>query len=126
MKANEFKMKLEQESKSLQNLQMVLEQFQSAKERDISEAVHSIKKMYEDASKAAQEWEERAMKAEAELGSVRKDSPRRMSLEKDYEAKEILIGKLRHDVIKLQAHLSEAMKKMRSSSGDENVDRYKD
>lgn len=54
---------------------------------------------------------------------MKTDLPRRKSIQENDEAKDILIGKLRHDVIQLQQHLSEAMRRMRSGLNDDAVDR---
>lgn len=45
------------------------------------------------------------------------------SLQKEEEEKGVLVGQLRHDVIQLQTHLSEAMRLIRKGSADESVDR---
>lgn len=60
---------------------------------------------------------------------LRTELPRRQSVEADYQAKDLLISKLRHDgfvrlilVIQLQSHLSDAMRRMRSGDNEQQVD----
>lgn len=56
----------------------------------------------------------------AEYGSQMQDNA---NFEAELQAKNVLIGKLRHDLLQLQSHLSEAMKRMRSGNVDDSVDR---
>ena len=44
-------------------------------------------------------------------------------LQSEIQDKNGLIGKLKHDVLQLQSHLSEAMKRLKSGSDDEFVDK---
>jgi hypothetical protein len=61
---------------------------------------------------------------QVELAAIKTELPRRKSIQEDVETKDLLIGRLRHDVIQLQQHLSEAMRRMRNGSSDDNIDRF--
>ncbi len=45
-------------------------------------------------------------------------------LRKELAEKTALIGQLRHDIVQLQSHLSEAMRYMKQGSSEDTVDRY--
>ncbi len=67
--------------------------------------------------------EQRAIQAEKLLSQTEKNSSKMSNLEQELHAKEETVRKLRYDLVQLQSHLSEAMKKLRYDDSDEIVDR---
>jgi hypothetical protein len=61
--------------------------------------------------------QERAEAAEGEFNKLSGGTLDVEQLQKDLADRNTLIGKLRHDVIQYQTHLSEAMKRMNTEDG---------
>jgi chromosome segregation ATPase len=59
----------------------------------------------------------------SELETVLKTQRENESLEQELQQKTELIGKLRHDVVQLQSHLSEAMRCMKKGTSEDTVDK---
>ncbi|KAJ3028898.1 hypothetical protein HDV00_009914 [Rhizophlyctis rosea] len=109
---------------AVENLQGVLESFQRAKEAEIEFAVDGLKRQVRSLENDVREWRERGERAEAKLAKMDKTAPQVVQLQQEVAEKNGVIGKLRHDVIQVQTHLAEAMRRMRDAAGsDENVDR---
>ncbi|KAJ3310417.1 hypothetical protein HDU93_005378, partial [Gonapodya sp. JEL0774] len=107
------------------NLQGVLEQFQAAREADVQTAAEGLKRQVAQLSEDLGVWKAKAEEAEAKLKTFERDSPGVQKLQKELSEKNVLVGRLRADVILLQKHLSEAMGHMKTMSEgkDNNVDR---
>lgn len=56
--------------------------------------------------------------------SLEADAVDAKPLKKELAEKTALIGQLRHDIVQLQSHLSEAMRYMKQGSSEDSVDRY--
>ncbi|KAJ3317200.1 hypothetical protein HDV06_001844 [Boothiomyces sp. JEL0866] len=122
--------KAEQDGKSIENLQLVLEQFEKsdvqltlAKESEIEEAVQSLKNSVTVLEVSSKQFEERAIFAENELEHLQSSIKESQKLKQELEQKTQLVGQLRHDVVQLQSHLSEAMRRMKNGSDEDSVDR---
>ncbi|KAI8814050.1 hypothetical protein BJ742DRAFT_766470 [Cladochytrium replicatum] len=109
---------------SLANLQGVLEQFQASKDQEIEFALEGVQRQLTTTQTALDEYKERARVAEDRLSRIGLDVSSASQLQQELSEKNATIGKLRHDVIKLQSHLAEAMRQLRDLSGTtDNVDR---
>ncbi|KAG9304960.1 hypothetical protein G9A89_003129 [Geosiphon pyriformis] len=113
----------ETESESLSNLQTVLEEFQAAKESEIREAVEGIQRRLAIATSELSEFKERAILAESQLSQIKGEYSKTQQYEREIKEKNLLIGKLRHEAVILNEHLTEAMRRMREESSDHNVDK---
>ncbi|CAG8628915.1 3209_t:CDS:2 [Paraglomus brasilianum] len=118
-----IKLEKDAESESLNNLQGVLEEFQAAKESEIREIVEGIERKLSITTTELSEYKERAIRAESELSQVKDEINRVQQYEKDIKEKNLLIGKLRHEAVILNEHLTEALRRMREESSENNVDR---
>ncbi|CAG8478830.1 2505_t:CDS:2 [Paraglomus occultum] len=118
-----IKLEKEAESESLNNLQGVLEEFQAAKESEIREIVEGIERKLSITATELSEYKGRAIRAENELSQVKDEINRVQQYEKDIKEKNLLIGKLRHEAVILNEHLTEALRRMREESSENNVDR---
>ncbi|KAJ3081914.1 hypothetical protein HK102_002062 [Quaeritorhiza haematococci] len=107
---------------SLGNLQAVLEEFQASKETEIEFALEGMRKQLNNASQSLEEFKARALAAEEKLAKLEDNAPTIQKLQQELGEKNVVLGKLRHDIIQYQAHLSEAMRRMKDGSED-NVDR---
>ncbi|CAG8585887.1 1870_t:CDS:2 [Acaulospora morrowiae] len=118
-----LKVEKDNESESLNNLQNVLEEFEAAKQSEIREAVEGIQRRLSTATKELTEFKDRALLAENQLTQIKEEVGRTTQYEKEIKEKNILIGKLRHEAVILNEHLTEALRRMREESSENNVDR---
>ncbi|CAO3600638.1 unnamed protein product [Absidia cylindrospora] len=111
------------ERANMENLQSVLEEFQTIKDAEIRAAVEHIERQLEVAKKSWTEYQERARLAESSLEQYQHDVAKTPQYEREIKEKNLLIGKLRHEAIILNEHLVEAMRRLKEESNESNVDR---
>lgn len=75
------------------------------------------------AATALSEYKLRTANAETRLGELERTVGRSAALEKEIKDKNHVIGKLRHDAVVNNEHLTEALRRLRNSTSDTNVDR---
>ncbi|KAI0074083.1 hypothetical protein K474DRAFT_1602144 [Panus rudis PR-1116 ss-1] len=114
---------LETEREKSANLQSVLEDFQAAKEHELQQAVKGYETQLLQVTQSLAEFKHRALTAELKLEENSSDSSRTQELEKEVKEKTLLISKLRHEAVIMNEHLMEALRRLRRSSTDTNVDR---
>ncbi|KII87722.1 hypothetical protein PLICRDRAFT_42231 [Plicaturopsis crispa FD-325 SS-3] len=105
------------------NLQAVLEDFQAAKEHEMRAAVGGYERRLEGVTGQLAEYKHRALTAEMRLEELDTSSSRTAALEKEVSQNNHLISKLRHEAVILNEHLTEALRRLRRSTADTNVDR---
>ncbi|KAJ3283964.1 hypothetical protein HK104_010146 [Borealophlyctis nickersoniae] len=109
---------------ALTNLQEVLEQFQASRDAEIEFALEGLKKQLAATQASLEEFKRRAEAAEERASNADRSGPQVQLLQQELQEKNVIIGKLRRDVIQVQNHLAEAMRRIRDAAGsDENVDR---
>ncbi|KAF7968596.1 hypothetical protein HWV62_35350 [Athelia sp. TMB] len=114
---------LEMEREQSRNLQSVLEDFQAAKDHELRQAVQGYKTQLDQVTILLAEYKHRALNAEVRLEDTTTDTSRTQELEKEVKEKNLLIGKLRHEAVIINEHLMEALRRLRRTSSDTNVDR---
>ncbi|KAI0641545.1 hypothetical protein C8Q79DRAFT_991437 [Trametes meyenii] len=114
---------LEVEREKCNNLQSVLEDFQAGKDHDLKQAVRDYESQLLQVTQSLAEFKSRALNAELQLEESSTNNTRVQELEKEVKEKSILIGKLRHEAVIMNEHLMEALRRLRRSSTDTNVDR---
>lgn len=75
-----------------------------------------LRKQVEEAKKAAAE-------SAATLETTRKELERALPFEKEVKEKNLLIGKLRHEAVILNDHLTKALRFLKRGKPEDNVDR---
>ncbi|KAJ8328842.1 hypothetical protein O5D80_002819 [Batrachochytrium dendrobatidis] len=118
-----LKSKVEQEQLSQANLQRVLEQFEASKDNEIAMAVDAVNRKLVDMTTSLELFKERANTAETQLAEIRGRIDTGANVEQDLQEKNALVGKLRRDLVQVQTHLAEAMRRIRSGNAEESVDR---
>ncbi|PWN91206.1 hypothetical protein FA10DRAFT_228591 [Acaromyces ingoldii] len=113
----------ESEAQSARGLQQVLEEFQAAQETELQRALGDHQERYERAAASLREHQERTVAAEAQATEFKGAAERCQALEKEVKEKNLLIGKLRHEAVILNEHLTEALRRLRANTSDSNVDR---
>lgn len=71
-----------------------------------------------------QQVEKRAEEANTELKQAQTELDRLLPFEKEVKEKNLLIGKLRHEAVTLNDHLTKALRFLRRGKPEDNVDRY--
>ncbi|PWN98934.1 hypothetical protein FA09DRAFT_307270 [Tilletiopsis washingtonensis] len=101
----------------------VLEEFQNAQETELQRALGDYQEKYDQVASALEEHKERCQVAEATLSDYKEGAERCKALEKEVKEKNLLVGKLRHEAVILNEHLTEALRRLRTDTSDTNVDR---
>lgn len=117
-----IRVELDREIESLNNLQSVLEEFQSAKESEIQFALEGLHRQLNHSNASLEEFQHRALAAEEQLQNLTLDVERAHQLEREVKEKNLTIGKLRHDAVIQQGHLTEAMRRLREENSQNTVD----
>ncbi|KAG0078015.1 hypothetical protein BGZ93_000355 [Podila epicladia] len=117
-----LRQELDREIESLNNLQTVLEEFQSAKESEIQFALEGLYRQLNTATASLGDYQTRATAAEDQLRQMSHDVERARLLEREVKDKNVTIGKLRHDAVIQQGHLTEAMRRLKEENSQNTVD----
>jgi len=107
----------------IDNLQNALREIQEARKKELREMVESTDQQVETHKKRAQEAEARASEAESAKASLTAELERTAPFEKEVKEKNLLIGKLRHEAIVLNDHLTKALRYLKKTKPEDNVDR---
>ncbi|KAH8906968.1 hypothetical protein BR93DRAFT_927808 [Coniochaeta sp. PMI_546] len=110
-------------SQAVDGLQRALQEIQEARKKELREMVETSESQVAELKKRAQEAEEKAAKAEREMEGLAKELERTAPFEKEVKEKNLLIGKLRHEAIVLNDHLTKALKYIKKMKPEEMIDR---
>ncbi|KAK4705626.1 hypothetical protein P7C70_g568, partial [Phenoliferia sp. Uapishka_3] len=113
----------DREAESASNLHAVLEEFQAAKERELKTTLGDLRTQLRNANDSLADFKRRATEAELKLKAAQNDSQKLLALTKEVKDKTLLIGKLRHDAIIMNEHLTEALRRLKKDSNENSVDR---
>ncbi|KAF6764189.1 hypothetical protein DFP72DRAFT_416196 [Ephemerocybe angulata] len=111
------------EQEKAANLQSVLQDFQAAKDHELRQAVKDYDAQLQQVTLSLAEFKHRAHTAELKLEESHSNISRTQELENQVKEKNLLIGKLRHETVIINEHLVEALRRLRKSSSETNVDR---
>jgi chromosome segregation ATPase len=111
------------QSKAIDNLQTALSDIQEARRRELREMVETSEEQLQALKKLVHEADLRAQKAEAARENLEKELERTAPFEKEVKEKNLLIGKLRHEAIVLNDHLTKALRYLKKTKPEDNVDR---
>ncbi|KAL7423684.1 hypothetical protein Q5752_001266 [Cryptotrichosporon argae] len=111
------------EKERADNLQEVLSEFQAAKDAELAQATHELEAQLKLAVTQLSEFKLRAANAETRLDEAGRETGRAERLERELRDKNAAISKLRHDAVVTNEHLTEALRRLRKNSSDNNVDR---
>lgn len=112
------------QSTLVDNLQNALREIQDARKRELREMVETTEAQLQEQKKLVQEANARATEAESAKESLTKELERTAPFEKEVKEKNLLIGKLRHEAIVLNDHLTKALRYLKKTKPEDNVDRY--
>jgi chromosome segregation ATPase len=90
---------------------------------ELKKSVESYESQINELRKQVQAAESAANAAKATLESTQKDLERALPFEKEVKEKNLLIGKLRHEAVTLNEHLTKALRILKKGRPEDNVDR---
>lgn len=111
------------QSQTVIGLQRALQEVQDARKRELREIVESYEEQLQSLKKLVQESDTRATEAEASKGALQTELDRLAPFEKEVKEKNLLIGKLRHEAIVLNDHLTKALRFLKKAKPEDNIDR---
>lgn len=113
----------ETQSSTVDGLQRALRDLQDERKRELREMVEQSQAQLDDLRKQSQAAEERAAELGQKLGATQKELERALPFEKEVKEKNLLIGKLRHEAVILNDHLTKALRFLKRGRPEDNVDR---
>ncbi|RAQ51363.1 Golgi matrix protein [Aspergillus flavus] len=108
---------------AVDGLQRALQEIQTARRKELRELVESSDSQLEELKQALHCAEKKALDADKALGSAQKELERVRPFEKEVKEKNLLIGKLRHEAVTLNDHLTKALRFLKKGKPEDNVDR---
>jgi Lon protease-like protein len=96
----------------------------AARKQELRETVETYQTQLEDLRKQLKLAEDSAKSSQSELDTLKQDLEKALPFEKEVKEKNLLIGKLRHEAVILNDHLTKALKYIKRSKPDDTVDKY--
>ncbi|KUL86598.1 hypothetical protein ZTR_04173 [Talaromyces verruculosus] len=112
------------QSNTIDGLQRALQEIQDARKQELRELVQSSDAQLEELREKLQQVEKRAEAASTELKQAQTELDRLLPFEKEVKEKNLLIGKLRHEAVTLNDHLTKALRFLKRGKPEDNVDRH--
>ncbi|TGO33393.1 hypothetical protein BHYA_0249g00230 [Botrytis hyacinthi] len=110
-------------SQAVDGLQRALQEIQETRRRELREMVESYDEQLQSLKKVVQESDSRCVEAETSKEALQTELSRLLPFEKEVKEKNLLIGKLRHEAIVINDHLTKALRFIKKSKVEDNVDR---
>ncbi|KIW52726.1 hypothetical protein PV05_08349 [Exophiala xenobiotica] len=111
------------QSSTVDGLQKALQEIQTVRKQELKELVETNQAEQESLRKELAELQSSHEATVAELETTKKDLERVLPFEKEVKEKNLLIGKLRHEAVILNDHLTKALRFLKKGKPDDNVDR---
>jgi chromosome segregation ATPase len=112
------------QSQAVDGLQRALQEVQEARKRELREMVESYEEQLQALKKLVHESDARTVEAETARGSLQTELDRLAPFEKEVKEKNLLVGKLRHEAIVLNDHLTKALRFLKKAKPEDNIDRH--
>ncbi|KAI1373739.1 hypothetical protein F4677DRAFT_187358 [Hypoxylon crocopeplum] len=111
------------QSQAVDSLQRALQEIQEARKKELREMVETTEEQLQALKKLVQDADFRATEAEKVKESLQKELERTAPFEKEVKEKNLLIGKLRHEAIVLNDHLTKALRYLKKTKPEDSIDR---
>ncbi|KAJ5936977.1 hypothetical protein N7466_003427 [Penicillium verhagenii] len=109
---------------TVDGLQRALQEIQAARKQELRELVESSDSQLEELRRSLREAQQQANDADKNIRSAQEELDRVRPFEKEVKEKNLLIGKLRHEAVTLNDHLTKALRFLKKGKPEDNVDRY--
>ncbi|KAI4860800.1 hypothetical protein F4820DRAFT_435699 [Hypoxylon rubiginosum] len=111
------------QSQAVDSLQRALQEIQEARKKELREMVETTEEQLQALKKLVHEADSRATEAEKVKNTLQKELERTAPFEKEVKEKNLLIGKLRHEAIVLNDHLTKALRYLKKTKPEDSIDR---
>ncbi|MCJ1412841.1 hypothetical protein MMC19_006941 [Ptychographa xylographoides] len=111
------------QSVTVDGLQRALQEIQEARKRELRELVENSQTQIEELRKQLQEVQAKSKESSAALEIAQAELERALPFETEVKEKNLLIGKLRHEAVILNEHITKALKQLKRGRPDENIDK---
>ncbi|KAI6862254.1 hypothetical protein D0864_14025 [Hortaea werneckii] len=108
---------------TVDGLQRALRELQEERKRELRELVERSESQLDELRKQTTLAEENATALKQQLENTKKDLDRALPFEKEVKEKNLLIGKLRHEAVILNDHLTKALRFLKRAKPEDTVDR---
>ncbi|THZ88416.1 hypothetical protein D6C84_00906 [Aureobasidium pullulans] len=112
------------QNSTVDSLQRALQEIQDARKKELREMVENSQAQLDALRSQADEAKASAASSAEELEKLRKELERALPFEKEVKEKNLLIGKLRHEAVILNDHLTKALRFLKRGKPEDNVDRH--
>ncbi|KAL4930029.1 putative Golgi matrix protein [Aspergillus undulatus] len=109
---------------TVDGLQRALQEIQAARKQELREIVESSDSQLEELKQALSVANSKKLEATNSLQSIETELERVRPFEKEVREKNLLIGKLRHEAVTLNDHLTKALRFLKKGKPEDNVDRH--
>ncbi|KAK5127538.1 hypothetical protein LTR85_006878 [Meristemomyces frigidus] len=113
----------ETQGSTVEGLQRALRDLQEERRRELRELVEQSQAQLDELRKHAKLAEDSASELKQQLESTKKELDRALPFEREVKEKNLLIGKLRHEAVILNDHLTKALRFLKRGKPEDNVDR---
>ncbi|TIC13001.1 hypothetical protein E3Q15_02108 [Wallemia mellicola] len=123
---NEYKAvngSLQESEKALGNVESLLSESQLTNQQEFDELKQHYELQLKELKEKNEEQRKEVADAKANLELFRQDAERTPELEQECKEKTLLIGKVRHEAVILNEHLTEALKRLKEYNTSDSVDR---
>ena len=111
------------QSNTVEGLQKALQEIQTVRKTELKELVEKSEGELEALRRQLQELQTVADSRRSDLDETKKELDRALPFEKEVKDKNLLIGKLRHEAVILNDHLTKALRFLKKGKPEDNVDR---
>ncbi|OXV06503.1 hypothetical protein Egran_05727 [Elaphomyces granulatus] len=109
---------------TIDGLQRALQELQIARKQELRELVESSDAQLDELRHSLQDAKKKALEANSTLQTAQRELERLLPFEREVKEKNLLIGKLRHEAVTLNDHLTKALRFLKRGKPDDNVDRH--
>ncbi|KAG9245284.1 hypothetical protein BJ878DRAFT_502189 [Calycina marina] len=111
------------QSQTVDGLQIALRELQEVRKQELRETVESYEEQLRTLRQLVQESDKRATEASGSREKTQAELERLAPFEKEVKEKSLQVGKLRHEAIILNDHLTKALRFLKKAKPEDNIDR---
>ncbi|KAF2441779.1 hypothetical protein P171DRAFT_393279 [Karstenula rhodostoma CBS 690.94] len=110
-------------NEAVEGLQKALQEVQNLRKIELRRSVENYESQIDELRKQVQAAQEAATASRTALETTQKELERALPFEREVKEKNLLIGKLRHEAVTLNEHLTKALRILKKGRPEDNVDR---
>lgn len=110
-------------NQAVEGLQKALQEVQTLRRQELKKSVATYESQLNDLRKQVQAAETLSASSQTSLELTKKELERALPFEKEVKEKNLLIGKLRHEAVTLNEHLTKALRILKKGRPEDNVDK---